>query len=51
MYPDPDSAIFGIDPQDANKTLLFLNFFCLLLFEGIFTSSQKIKGQKDVTKQ
>jgi hypothetical protein len=46
MYPDPDSAIFGIDPQDANKTLLFLNFFCLLLFEGIFTSLFKYKKSK-----
>jgi hypothetical protein len=27
------------------------SFFCLLLFEGTFTSFSKIKSQKKVTKQ
>jgi hypothetical protein len=36
---DPDPAVFVIDLQDANKKLiLFKEFFCLLLFEGTFTS-------------
>ncbi len=36
--PDPDPAIFIIDLQDASKKQIFYtNFFCLLLFEGIFT--------------
>jgi hypothetical protein len=50
---DPDPAVFLIDLQDANKKLicLFKSFFCLLLFEGIFTSFSKIKSQKEVTKQ
>jgi hypothetical protein len=40
MDPEPDSdpAIFVIDLLDANKKLIFLKFFCLLLFEGTFTS-------------
>jgi hypothetical protein len=50
---DPDPAIFLIDLQDANKKQIFfiLKFFCLLLFEGAFTSFSKIKSQKEVTKQ
>jgi hypothetical protein len=32
---DPDPAIFVIDLQDAKKNF-FLNFFCILLFEGTF---------------
>ncbi len=50
---DPDPAIFVIDLQDANKRQIFsTNFFCLLLFEGTFTSFFKDKkSQKDVTKQ
>jgi hypothetical protein len=49
---DPDPAIFLIDLQDANKILmcLFKRFFCLLLFEGAFTSFSKI-SQKAFTKQ
>jgi hypothetical protein len=48
---DPDPAIFLIDLQDANKILICLfKFFCLLLFEGAFTSFSKIKSQKAVTK-
>ncbi len=53
MEPDPapDSAIFIIDRQDANKKgTVFLKFFCLLLFEGTFTFS-KIKSQKEFTQQ
>jgi hypothetical protein len=51
MYPDPDSdpdsAIFIIDLQDDNETLIFLNkFFCILLFEGTFTSFFKDKKPK-----
>jgi hypothetical protein len=45
---DPDPAIFVIDLQDANKKQFF--FFCLLLFEGAFTSFSKDKKSKRVTK-
>jgi hypothetical protein len=38
MDADPVPAIFVIDLQDANKKLFKKKFFCLLLFEGIFTS-------------
>jgi hypothetical protein len=52
---DPDPAIFVIDLKDTNKKLpvffYFLFIFCLLLFEGTFTSFLKIKSQKEVTKQ
>jgi hypothetical protein len=52
MYPDPgadpDPSIFIIDPQGANKKLIKKKFFCILLFEGTFTSF--FKG-KEVTKQ
>jgi hypothetical protein len=41
---DPDSAIFVIDLQDANKKLIKL--FCLLLFEGTFASFFKNKKSK-----
>jgi hypothetical protein len=47
--PGPDPAIFVIGLQeDANKKK---KVFCLLLFEGTFTSFSKIKSQKEVTKQ
>jgi hypothetical protein len=46
MNPDPDPAIFVIDLQDANKSLFFKKFFCLLLFEGTFTSFFKDKKSK-----
>jgi hypothetical protein len=46
---DPDPAIFVIDLQDASKKLKH-NFFCLLLFEGTFTSFFKDKKAKRVTK-
>jgi hypothetical protein len=49
---DPDPAIFVVDLQDANKKQFFLRkFFCLLIFEGTFTSFSRIKSQKEVTKQ
>jgi hypothetical protein len=50
MDPDsgPDPAIFVIDLQDASKKLIFNTIlFCLLLFEGTFTSFSKIKSQKE----
>jgi hypothetical protein len=44
---DPDPAIFTIDLQDANKKLIFFKqFFCVLLFEGTFTSIFKDKKSK-----
>ncbi len=59
--PDPGPAIFVGDHHDGNKKLFFIKFFCLLLFEGKFTSfskikssyfyiSIKVKGLKEVTK-
>jgi hypothetical protein len=50
MDPDPDSdpVIFVIDLQDANKTLILV--FCLLLFEGTFTSFFKDKKSKRINK-
>jgi hypothetical protein len=51
MDPDPDPAIFVIDLQDANKKLIFLTSFCLLLFDGTFTPFSKIKSLKEVTNQ
>jgi hypothetical protein len=42
-----DPALFVIDLQDANKNLYNKEkFFCLLLFEGIFTSFFKDKKSK-----
>ncbi len=38
---DPNPAIFVIDLQDA-KTNFKKKFFCLLLFEGTFTSFFKV---------
>jgi hypothetical protein len=43
---DPDPAIFVIDLQDANKNKFKKEFFCLLLFEGTFTSFFKDKKSK-----
>jgi hypothetical protein len=43
MDPDPDPAIFVIDLQEANKKTNKKKFFCLLLFEGTFTSFFKDK--------
>jgi hypothetical protein len=46
-YPDPDPSIFIIDLQDANKKrIFFLKFFCIVLFEGTFTSFFKDKKSK-----
>jgi hypothetical protein len=46
MDPDPDPAVFVIDLQEANNKLIFIKFFCLLLFEGTFTSFFKDKKSK-----
>ncbi len=47
---DPDPSVFIIDLQDANKKLIFFKtFFCIVLFEGTFTSFSKIKSQKEVS--
>jgi hypothetical protein len=47
MDPDPDPTIFVIDLHGANKKqIFFLKLFCLLLFEGIFTSFFKDKKSK-----
>jgi hypothetical protein len=44
---DPDPSIFIIDFQDANQKIIFLTkFFCILLFEGTFTSFFKEKKSK-----
>jgi hypothetical protein len=44
---DPDPSIFIIDLQDANqKIIFFTKFFCILLFEGTFTSFFKGKMSK-----
>jgi hypothetical protein len=52
MDPDKDPDIFVIDLQDANKKLILRKkFFCLLPFEGKFTSFFKDKKSKNVTKQ
>jgi hypothetical protein len=48
--PDPDPALFVSDLQDAKKKEFFLGF-CLLLFEGTFTSVFTEKSHKEVTKQ
>ena len=43
---DPDPAIFFIELQDANEKLILKKYFCLLLFEGTFTSFFKDKKSK-----
>ncbi len=35
-------------PRDANKKLILKNFFCILLFEGTFTSFFNEKSQKRI---
>jgi hypothetical protein len=49
MDPDPDSdpdpSIFIIDLQDTTNNEL-KKFFCIVLFEGTFTSFSKIKVKK-----
>jgi hypothetical protein len=50
---DPDSSIFIIDLQDANKKRIFLKqFFCIVLFDGTgtFTSFFKDKKSKRIHK-
>jgi hypothetical protein len=52
MDPDADAdadsepAIFFIELQDANEKLILKKYFCLLLFEGTFTSFFKDKKSK-----
>jgi hypothetical protein len=48
---DPHPALFIIDLQEANKNQFKKKFFCLLLFEGTFTSFFKDKSLKEVTQQ
>jgi hypothetical protein len=43
---DPDPPIFVIVLQEANKKIILKKFFCLLLFEGTFTSFFKDKKSK-----
>ncbi len=43
MDPDPDPAIFVSDHQDVTKNYFLSKFFCLLFFEGSFTSFFKDK--------
>ncbi len=44
---DPDPSVFIIDLQDVNKKLILKKkFFCILLFEGTFTSFFKSKKSK-----
>ncbi len=46
MDSESDPAIFVIDLQDANKNQFKKKFFCLLLFNGTFTSFFKDKKSK-----
>jgi hypothetical protein len=48
---DLDPSIFITDLQDANKNLIFKSFFCILLFEGTFTSFFQDKKSKEVLNQ
>jgi hypothetical protein len=43
---DADPALFVVDLQEANKKLIKKKFFCLLLFEGTFTSFFKDRKSK-----
>ncbi len=43
---DLDPAIFIIDPQDANITLIQKKVFCIFFLEGTFTSFFKDKKSK-----
>jgi len=38
------------DLQDANKNYFVSNFFCLLLFEGTFSSFFNDQKSKEITK-
>ncbi len=48
MDPDPDAdpSVFIIDLQDANNLFVLKKFFCILHFEGTFTSFFKGKKSK-----
>jgi hypothetical protein len=47
-----DPALFVSGFQDANKNKFFFQVFCLLLFEGTFTSVFKDKkNHKEVTEE
>jgi hypothetical protein len=46
MDSDPDPALFVIDLQDADKTLIKKKVFCLLSFEGTITSFFKDQKSK-----
>jgi hypothetical protein len=44
---DPDPSIFIIELQDANKKRIFFKkLFCIVLFEGTFTSFFKDKKSR-----
>jgi hypothetical protein len=43
---DPDPSIFIIDLEEANKKIILKKVFCILLFEGNFTSFFKGKNSK-----
>jgi hypothetical protein len=49
LLKDPDHALFVSDLQDVKKFMFFI--FCLLLFEGAFTSFFRDKSHDKVTKQ
>jgi hypothetical protein len=52
MDPDPDPAIFVIDLQDANKTLILKSFSAYYFLKvHLPTSFCKDKKVKKVTKQ
>ncbi len=46
MDPDPEPAICVIDLHDSNKKRIKIFFFCLLPFEGPFTSFFKDRKSK-----
>jgi hypothetical protein len=43
---DPDHSIFITDIQDADKKQISKKFFCILLFEGTFTSFFEVKSKR-----
>jgi hypothetical protein len=52
MDPDPNLAIFVIDLQDANKKLIFLKAFLLIVFLQVhLPHNSNIKCPKEVKKQ
>jgi hypothetical protein len=51
MFPDPDTAIFVIDLQDANRKLIKKSFYAYYFLKVHLHNFSKIKSQKDVTKQ